>query len=365
MGLSTKLTRLLEIEHPIIQAGMAGGATTPGLVAAVSEAGGLGTLGAAYMTPDAMRTVVQEVRALTEKPFAVNLFVPEPFDPSLYDPEEVNAPLKRYREELGIEAPEGLFYAQPFEDQLAVVLDERVPVFSFTFGIPDEAQLSALKETGTIVIGTATTVREALALEESGVDAVVGQGSEAGGHRGTFIGDFESALIGTMALVPQLADCVGVPVVAAGGIMDGRGLAAALVLGAEGAQMGTAFLPSPESGIHPEYKEAVLGAVSEDTALTRAFSGKPARGIRNRFLAEMEDTEVPEYPVQNAYTRDIRAAAAKEDRIELMSLWAGQAARLGRAIPAAEIVESVTREATMRLSTFGPGWSYDSELRNE
>lgn len=350
MGLDTGLTRLLGIEHPIIQAGMAGGATTPGLVAAVSEAGGLGTLGAAYLSPEGIREAIREVREITERPFAVNLFIPEPFDPSLYDPEEVNAPLARYREELSIEAPAEIpSYTQPFEDQLAVVLEERVPVFSFTFGVPDEARLSALKEAGTVVVGTATTVREALVLEERGVDAVVGQGSEAGGHRGTFIGDFESALVGTMALVPQLADSVSVPIVAAGGIMDGRGLAAALVLGAEGVQMGTAFLPCPESGIHPEYKEVVLAAESEETALTRAFSGKPARGIRNRFMEEMEGREVPAYPVQNAYTRDIRAAAAREDRIEFMSLWAGQAARLGRAVPAAEVVESVVREAA-RLS---------------
>ncbi|CAA9430466.1 Enoyl-[acyl-carrier-protein] reductase [FMN] [uncultured Rubrobacteraceae bacterium] len=355
MGLSTRVTELLRIEHPIVQAGMAGGATTPRLVAAVSEAGGLGTLGAAYIAPDAIRDAMAEVRSLTGRPFAVNLFVPEAFDPSLYDPREVNAPLARYREELGIEAPEEVGdFVQPFEDQLAVVLEERVPVFSFTFGIPEEAQISALKEAETVVVGTVTTVREGLVLEERGVDAVVGQGSEAGGHRGTFIGDFESALIGTMALVPQLADSLSVPVVAAGSIMDGRGLAAALVLGAEGVQMGTAFLPCPESGIHPKYKEAVLAAESEETALTRAFSGKPARGIRNRFLSEMGGEEVPEYPVQNAYTRDIRAAAAKEDRVELMSLWAGQAARLGRAVPAAEVVEGTAREAARRLSALTP-----------
>ncbi len=353
--MSTRVTELLGIEHPIIQAGMAGGATTPPLVAAVSEAGGLGTLGAAYMAPDAIRGAVAEVRSLTDRPFAVNLFVPEAFDPSLYDPREVNAPLARYREELGIEAPEEISdFAQPFEDQLAVVLEERVPVFSFTFGIPEEAQISAFKEAETVLVGTATTVREGLVLEERGVDAVVGQGSEAGGHRGTFIGDFESALVGTMALVPQLADSLSVPVVAAGGIMDGRGLAAALVLGAEGVQMGTAFLPCPESGIHPKYKEAVLAAESEETILTRAFSGKPARGIRNRFLSEMDGEEVPEYPVQNAYTKDIRAAAAKEDRIELLSLWAGQAARLGRAVPAAEVVEGTVREAAQRLSALSP-----------
>ena len=203
--------------------------------------------------------------------------MPEDFDPSLYNPRGVNAPLARYREELGIEAPEEIGdFAQPFEDQLAVVLEGKVPVFSFTFGVPEEAQISALKEAETILVGTATTVREGLMLEDRGVDAVVGQGSEAGGHRGTFIGDFESALVGTMALVPQLADSLSVPVIAAGGSMDGRCLAAALLLGAEGVQMGTAFLPCPESGIHPKYKEAVLAAKSEETSLTRAFSGKPA-----------------------------------------------------------------------------------------
>ncbi len=352
--LSTRLTKLLDVEHPIIQAGMAGGATTPELVAGVSEAGGLGTLGAAYLTPDATRAVISEVRALTERPFAVNLFVPEDFDPSLYDPEEVNAPLAHYREELGIEAPAEISsYAQPFEDQLTVVLEERVPVFSFTFGVPDEGQLSTLKEASIVVMGTATTVREGRILEDRGVDVVVGQGSEAGGHRGTFIGAFEDALVGTIALVPQLADSLSVPVVAAGGIMDGRGLAAALVLGAEGVQMGTAFLPCPESGIHPKYKEAVLGAESEETALTRSFSGKPARGVRNRFIEEMEGKEIPGFPVQNAYTRDIRAAAAKQDRTELMSLWAGQAARLGRAKPAAEVVESVVQEAARLLPQKG------------
>jgi nitronate monooxygenase len=355
MGLSIRVTELLRVEHPIIQAGMAGGATTPELVAAVSEAGGLGTLGAAYMSPDAIRDAVAEVRSLTGRPFAVNLFVPEPFDPSLYDPREVNAPLARYREELGIEVPEEVGdFVQPFEDQLAVVIEEKVPVFSFTFGVPEEAQISALKKAGIVLIGTATTVREGLVLEERGVDAMVGQGSEAGGHRGTFIGDFESAMVGTMALVPQLADSLSVPVIAAGGIMDGRGLAAALVLGAEGVQMGTAFLPCPESGIHPKYKEAVLAAKSEETSLTRAFSGKPARGIRNRFIEEMEEQEVPAYPVQNAYTKDIRAAAAKENRIEFLSLWAGQAAGLGRAVPAAEIVEGTAREAARRLSAFSP-----------
>ena len=173
----------------------------------------------------------------------------------------------------------------------------------------------------------------------------------AGGHRGTFLGGYSDALVGTMALIPQLADAISVPVVASGGIMDGRGLAAALMLGAEAVQMGTAFLTTKESGAHPEYKKAVLGASEEDTAVTRVFSGKPARGIKNRFLLEMDehDERLPPYPVQNAWTKDIRSAAQEQDRPELMSLWAGQASRLGRSQPAAELVERVVAETNTVL----------------
>ena len=340
------------VEHPVVQAGMAGGPTTPRLVAAVSEAGGLGTLGAAYMTPEAIRTAVGEIRALTQRPFAVNLFVPEPFDPSLYDPEEIRASLAGYREELGIEAPTGeLSYAQSFEEQLAVVLEERVAVFSFTFGVPEAAHLDALREAGVVTVGTATTVREAVAVEAAGVDAVTAQGAEAGGHRGTFLGPYDGGLVGTMALVPQVADAVGIPVLAAGGIMDGRGLAAALALGADGAQMGTAFLACPESGANAGYKEAILGATEEETTVTHAFSGKAARGLKNRFTEEMEGSSPPGYPVQNAHTRDIRAAAVKAGRTEFMSLWSGQAPRLARPVPAAEVVEGAVAVARELVSS--------------
>ena len=342
---------MLGIEHPVVQAGMAGGPTKPGLVAAVSEAGGLGTLGAAYMAPAAIRAAVGEIRALTEKPFAVNLFVPEPFDPALYDPEEIGASLAAYREELGIEAPGEFSYVQSFEDQVAVVLEERVPVFSFTFGVPGEEHLGALRGAGIVTAGTATTVREAVAVEAAGVDAVTAQGAEAGGHRGTFLGSYEEGLVGTMALVPQVVDAVGIPVLAAGGIMDGRGLAAALALGADGVQMGTAFLACPESGAHEGYKRALLSATEEGTTVTHAFSGKAARGLKNRFTEEMEGAEVPAYPVQNAHTRDIRAAAAKAGRTEFMSLWSGQAPRLARPIPAAEVVETTVAVASELVRT--------------
>jgi nitronate monooxygenase len=352
MELSTRVTRLLEIDHPVIQAPMAGGITTPGLVAAVSNAGGLGSLGAGYLAPEAIREAISEVRSLTNRPFAVNLFIPEQPDETPERVRRVNDLMEPYRAELGIDTPNEVGpYAQAFADQLAVVIEERVPVFSFTFGVPEAAQISSLKEAGITTIGTATTVREALTLEATGVDIVTGQGAEAGGHRGTFLGDFADAEVGTFALVPQLADALQTPVIASGGIADGRGLAAALALGAEAVQMGTAFLVCEESGAHPEYKKAVLEATENSTTITRTFSGKPARAIKNRFLGELEEheKEIPPYPIQNAWTKDIRDAAKEQSRPEFMSLWAGQAASLSRSTPAADVVEGVVNGARATL----------------
>jgi nitronate monooxygenase len=352
MVLKTRATEALGIEHPVVQAPMAGGPTTPELVAAVSNAGGLGSLGAAYLPPEKIREQVREIRGLTEAPFAVNLFVPVPFEA---DPEKIThaqALLGPYRDELGIEAPKELpYFAESFDDQLEAVLEERVPVFSFTFGSLGPELLGRLKENGATVMGTATTVREGLRLEKDGVDMVVAQGSEAGAHRGTFLGDFADAMIGTVALVPQLADALSVPVVASGGIMDGRGLAAAFILGAEAVQMGTAFLVCEESGAHPEYKRMVLGGAEDATAVTRAFSGRPARGIKNRFLTEVgeHEGELPPFPVQNTLTKDVRAAAQRQNRPEFMSLWAGQAAPLGRSMKAAELVGAVVDRAEVAL----------------
>lgn len=351
MAPGERIARLFGIRHPVVQAGMAGGATTPRLVAAVSEAGGLGTLGAGYMQPRDIRNAIREVRSLTGAPLAVNLFVPEPFEEPA-SPGEANAALDEYRAELGVEPPEDFRpYAPDFEAQLAAVVEERPAVLSFTFSVPSDEQLSALHEAGIVTCGTAATVREAVELEARGVGSVCCQGYEAGGHRGTFIGEARQAMVGTLALVPQVVDAVRIPVLAAGGIADGRGLAAALALGADGAQMGTAFLTCPESGVHPGYKRALLAATEEDTAVTRAFSGKPARGLRNRFIEEMasREDELPDYPVQNAYTRDLRAAAAKQDRTEFMSLWSGQAARLARSESAAELVERTASEAARIL----------------
>ena len=354
MTLKTRITEDLGIEYPIVQAPMAGGPTTAALVAAVSNAGGLGSLGAAYLSPEKLREEVREIRTLTERPFNVNLFVPAPFEADPSRIERANGLLAPYREELGIRS-QGMpsSFEESFDDQLAVVIEERVPVFSFTFGAPSPDLAGRLKENGTTVVGTATTVSEGLRLEAEGVDVIVAQGSEAGGHRGTFLGAFGDALVGTMALVPQMVDAVSVPVVAAGGIMDGRGLAAALVLGAGAAQMGTAFLACEESGAHPEFKRAILEAAEDETAITRAFSGRAARGIKNRFLVEVgaHEEDLAPYPVQNALTRDVRAAARKQDRPEFMSLWAGQAPRLARRTKAAELVRETVEEAESALSS--------------
>jgi nitronate monooxygenase len=340
------LLERLGIRHPIVQAPMAGGPSTPELVAAVSGAGALGSYGGGYLEPAAIRAAVRRIRELTDRPFALNLFVPEARPgPSADDVERARAALAPFRTELGLAAPPP---ASPpaFDAQLAVAIEERVPVFSFTFGALPAERVRELHAARMAVIGTATTVKEALLLDKTGVDAIVGQGSEAGGHRGTFAGPEEEGLVGTLALLPQLVDRVSVPVIAAGGIMDGRGIVAALALGAAGVQMGTAFLASTESGAHPRHKAAVLARSDDDrTALTRAFSGRLARGFRNRFMVEIEAAgAILPYPAQNALTADIRRAAAAQDRPEFLSLWAGQAAPLSVSKGAAEIVDDLVTQ---------------------
>lgn len=352
MWSDTRLTQGLGLLYPIIQAPMAGGATTPELVAAVSNSGGLGSLAAGYLSPEHILITIKAIRNLTDRAFAVNLFVPEKTLEIAGKIEYSNRVMQTYRSELGIADPPMVTqFAPPFEEQMAVVLEANVPVFSFTFGILAAEWMQKLKAAGIVVMGTATTVQEALALERARVDFVVGQGSEAGGHRGTFQGTMEQSLIGTMALIPQMVDAVQVPVIAAGGIMDGRGVAAALTLGAEGVQMGTAFLTCPECGIHPMYKESILTSAEDATTLTCAFSGKMARGIKNRFIDEMRPYEegLPDYPVQNALTRDIRQAAAQQNRTEFMSLWAGQGTRLSAPRPAGQLMEEVVSQVNAVL----------------
>jgi nitronate monooxygenase len=343
---STRVSRLLGIGYPLVQAPMAGGFTTPELVAAVSNAGALGSLGGAMLAPDALREAIRAVRTLTDRPFAVNLFAP--LERPAVDPDAVAAmqrELARYRDELGLPAPGELRGPPPglVDAQLEVVVEERVPVFSFTFGAPE---LAALREAGCVLLGTATTVAEALELERLGVDVVVAQGYEAGGHRGTFLGPFERGLVGGIALVPQIVDRVQVPVILAGGIMDGRGVAAALALGAEGAQLGTAFLAAEEAGTPDAYRRLIAEAADDATAITGVYTGRPARAVRTRLIEHLETAgaAILPFPVQGALLLDVRQAATEQGVGDLLFLLAGQASGLSRRLPAGELVETLVRE---------------------
>ena len=349
MPFHTTLTQRLGLDHPIIQAPLAGGGDTPALVAAVCKAGALGFIGAAYLTPPHILEAARAVRAQTTRPFGINLFAPLPTPAVAQDPEPALARVAPFYAELGLPPPElPAAGGEVFDEQLAAALDSGATVFSFTFGLLPASAVAAIKDRGMFLIGTATTVEEAVALEQAGVDAIVTQGSEAGGHRSTFAASFDMGMVGTLALVPQVVDVVTVPVIASGGIMDGRGIAAALALGASAVQMGTAFLTCDEAGVPNAYKEAMLRAREHETRLTRAFSGRPARGIVNRFMTEVEHADAPAailpFPLQNALTRPLRNAAARQDRADYLSLWAGQGVRLARRQPAAILIARLAHE---------------------
>jgi nitronate monooxygenase len=348
----TQLSRLLRTELPILQAPMAGGPSTPALTAAVSNAGGLGSLAGGMSPPEAILRDATEVRSLTDKPFGVNLFVLETPHPSAEIMAKAWERLEPIRRELGLaKEPLPAKYCEEFEMQFETLLEAHPALASFTFGILSEVQVAALHEVGTLVCGTATTVAEAHAWESAGADLICAQGSEAGGHRGTFLGNVESSLVGTMTLVPQMVNAVGVPVIAAGGIMDGRGIAAAHLLGAAGVQLGTAFMLCPEAGTPAPWRNALKNAKDDQTRISRVYSGKPARGLVNEFmrmLAPVVD-EIPEYPIQNALTGPIRRAAAKANQPGFMSLWAGQGVSMCREMPAAELIAALVNETVAAL----------------
>ena len=350
--LKTSIMDRFGLAQPVIQAPMAGGGDTPALVAQVGNAGGLGFIGAAYLTPGQIADAAKAIRAQSSHPFGINLFIPDSEPASTAGMAATLARIAPYFAELGLPAPQApTGRIVDFEAQLDAVLESGAAALSFTFGILPAAALAAAKARGLMVLGTATTVREAEALVAIGVDGIVAQGAEAGGHRGTFARDAEPALIGTMALVPQIVDRVRLPVIAAGGIMDGRGIVAALSLGAQAVQLGTAFLACNESGIPAAYRATLLAASEEETDVTRAFSGRAARGIVNRFMREW-GAPLP-FPLQNELTRPLRSAAAKAGRAEFLSLWAGQGVRMARADAAAELMRRLNEETEAALRMLG------------
>ncbi|AAU27220.1 TPA: nitronate monooxygenase [Legionella pneumophila] len=346
-----KLAERLGIQFPIIQAPMAGGATTPELVAAVSNSGGLGSLGAGYMRPDEIRQAIIKIRQLTSKPFAVNLFIPEAHHATPEQIQNACDDINLCCTELNIEiSPVSKPYSLPFVDQMQILIEEKIPVFSYAFGTLEPMWIKQLKKNGTFLIGTATTIHEARILEASGIDAIVAQGSEAGGHRGTFIGNAEEDLIQLSELIPQLVETIRIPAIAAGGIMNGKGIVSAINAGASGVQMGTAFLSCFEAGITYKYKQTLLSQQQDNTVLTRAFSGKLARGIRNKFIICMDNRKINilDYPIQNALTQMMRQKAREKDNIDFMSLWAGQSAHLCRSMSASDLISTLVIEAEIR-----------------
>ncbi|HZX38604.1 MAG TPA: nitronate monooxygenase [Streptomyces sp.] len=343
--MSSALTDLCR--YPIVQAPMAGGASCPQLAAAVSEAGGLGFLAAGYKTADGMYQEVKQVRGLTGQPFGVNLFMPQA---NTADPAAVEV----YRHQL---AGEAAWYETSlgdpesgrddgYEAKLAILLDDPVPVVSFTFGCPTREVLDSFAKVGTFTVVTVTTPEEAQAAQWAGADAVCVQGVEAGGHQGTHRDDpaTDGSGIGLLSLVALVREAVQLPIVATGGLMRGGQIAGALAAGAVAAQLGTAFLVCPESGANALHKQAMTNPLFVRTELTRAFSGRPARGLVNRFMREHGPYAPAAYPQVHHLTSGLRKAAAKAGDPQGMALWAGQGHKMARDLPAGRLVEVLVAE---------------------
>lgn len=354
-----RILDLLGIELPIIQAPMAGPVFAE-MVVAVAEAGGLGSLPCATMNAEQIREELGTVREQTSRPINVNFFCHTA--PSVEPKREATwrARLKPYYEELGLdpEAPIPSSSRTPFDDELCALVEEfRPEVVSFHFGLPPRSLLDRVKATGAKILSSATTVREARWLEENGCDAVIAQGFEAGGHRGNFLVDDIATQVGTFALVPQMADAIKVPVIAAGGIADARGIVAAFTLGASAVQIGTAYLFTPEARLAQPHRAALREERAEETALTNIFTGRPARGIVNRVMREMGPMSeaAPAFPLAGGALAPLRAATEKAGSGDFMSLWAGQAARLCRELPAGELTRKLASDALSLMARMSAG----------
>ena len=328
---------------------MAGGVTTPALVAAASSAGALGSFGFAYTQPEAMQRDVEAVRALTNAPINLNFFVNA--QPAPIATEVQSGALEAvagYYQALGLPAPTPVRapYAPDLNAQLAMAEDIKPEVLTFHLNDLPAERLHRLRKLGIKTGGSATCVAEAQHLEALGVDFIVAQGAEAGGHRGTFQRNPYEAMTGTLALTRLIVRAVKIPVVAAGGIMDGAGIAAVLALGAQGAQLGTAFIPCTESGASRIHKESLLAAREDTTLVTEKFTGKPARGLVNRYMREMQARNAPQlaFPAQGVLSGPLRAASGKARNPDFLAMWAGQAVPLARSLPAAELIVTLEQE---------------------
>ncbi|MDB5243601.1 MAG: 2-nitropropane dioxygenase [Spirosoma sp.] len=342
------LVQMLGIEYPIIQGPMLG-VTSPDMVAAIANAGGLGSLPVGGLSPHKTASLIRETKSKTAQPFAVNLFAHELTEVDSDSFEKMQDFLERIQAQHRIpferkKITDLKFYHHT--DQIDVLLAEHIPVVSFTFGVIQPAAIEQLKRNGSVLIGTATSVKEARLLEEAGIDMIVAQGYEAGGHRGTFLDDEGLPQVGLMSLLLLVVDAVSIPVLAAGGIADERAVRAAFVLGAWGVQIGSLFIACHESLASEGYKEAVLASQETSTALTQAFSGRWARGIKNSFMRQIEESglKIPYYTFQNSLTAPLRAYGQQNNVTDLVSMWAGQSASYAQRGSATEIFKKLVEK---------------------
>ena len=353
---STRVSRLLQVELPIIQ-GPFGGFPSQHLTAEVSNLGGLGSFGAVTLSGSAIQEAIGELRSLTSKPFAINLWVSASDQKAAQvDQATISKRLSdfaRYYTELHIEPPQTVaFAAQDFAKQVRAAVDADVPVLSFIYGVPPAEIIAECKRRGIVTVGTATTVEEALALEEAGLQLVIASGFEGAGHRGSFLRPAAESLMGAMSLIPQVVDAIEVPIIASGGIADCRGVAAAFALGAEAVQIGTAFLACTGSGASAEYRAMLVAPTAKQTALTDRFTGRLARGISNRWMIDLENDPEPPlpFPIQNALTQSVSGPAARQGKTDLMSMWAGQSAGLCQEQTAAGLMAKLVSSLDSSMS---------------
>jgi len=358
MWYDTPATKVLGIKYPIVQGPFGGGPSSVELVSTVSNAGGLGSFGMQTLEPEQMIEVARQIRSATSKPFAINLWISNAQEEGA-SPKEVRRAgelLGPYYAELGREVPAMPERFIPDVDkQLEAMLKIKPPVFSFVFGIAPAAVMAACKSLGILTMGTATTALEAKALEAAGVDCIVASGFEAGGHKGSFLRSAEESLTGIFSLIPQVIDQVRIPVIAAGGVADARGVAAALVLGAHGVQIGTAFLACKESAASVPHRKALWAGHGQSSTLTKAFTGRLARSLPNRMTAEMNNghSTVASYPVQAWYMGHLAKAAQVQGCDDFGSLSAGQSVSLIQHDSARKLMEELVRETPAMLCKHG------------